>query len=878
MNNSSPETSLRTLMAVMVGLLVSIALGFALMEYRAARAVFRDAELMAARNHLADVCLETVNGFIAERGRTLVVLIGVDPAADTHRRFLLEGRPVVDDQIDQLLRQVPKNLQSKAMEVEALWKALKEIRKEVDRALALPADERDKTLYGRWLNVTNEMLGSLLGLLYESTDYPAIDDAGFEHLNNLRGSSVQLRTLIGVESSTFGANALSGRAFTPQEISMVRLVRSQSMIVWERLAPSLTRIADAPTLDALERLKKGLFGELRPQQDKVLQAAERGVFVASVGGSLDAYFLVSIDVTNAAGELTASIGQFAERYVRERVDQARLKELMALLGIGGILLVGGLAVALFIVRVARPLKAIQRRIDRLIERQSGSFFAVPSIAGADEVGRVNYALHLLDEALDARTLSEETLRAYERVSASILSSVPQAIVATDSRGVITLFSPGAESMLGYSAGDVIGKQTPLLYHVPEEISTRARALAEELGIPVEEGFYALIAKAQLTGQADEHEWTLIRKDGARLTVLLSVTVFSDGRGDLCCCGVATDITQRSQIAAEMSRLANYDPLTQLPNRRLFHDRISMAITQSRRENTFLGLMMIDIDRFKPVNDNYGHSVGDLLLKAVAERMQKCLRESDTLARVGGDEFVVILPTISGAQDAVSVAEKIRQSLCAPFALTNDIAVDIDCSIGIAIYPDHGANEDMLLKNADNAMYVAKALGRAQVHVSGGQKEGAAQVPVDRTERAPVVNLIWRRAYQCGDPTIDREHRDLFLHGNTLIRAVANGRIPPDRLPEMLDELIDSIMAHFRNEEFVLTRYGYEDLDTHAKKHQRLVKRALELRSMAASKELSLSDVVSYISRDIVAEHMLIDDHDYFPLLRSALSRGAEDTL
>ena len=432
-------------------------------------------------------------------------------------------------------------------------------------------------------------------------------------------------------------------------------------------------------------------------------------------------------------------------------------------------------------------------------------------------------------------------------------------------------------MLGYSAGEMIGRQTPLVFHDLDELQRRASELSAELGFTVEAGFQAFIAKAQATGLPDEHEWTYVCKDGRRLTVLLSVTVFNDAQGDILCCGVASDITQRSQLAAEMSRLANLDPLTELPNRRLFHDRIRMAITQARRENTFLALMMIDLDRFKPVNDHYGHSVGDLLLSAVAVRMQKCLRESDTLARVGGDEFVVILPMVGGIQDAAGVAEKIRLSLCAPFDLAGNITVNIDCSIGVAIYPDHGNNEEVLLNSADNAMYLAKSLGRSQVYVSGGAM-GSGMIRME-PERAglPVPNLVWRRSYQCGDPVIDREHKDLFMHSNTLIRAVANGRIPLDKFPEMLDELIDSVAAHFRNEEYILLRYGYAELESHGEKHQRLIERALELRSMAVAGELALADVVSFIARDVVAEHMLADDRDYFPLLRETLRRDAPES-
>ena len=142
----------------------------------------------------------------------------------------------------------------------------------------------------------------------------------------------------------------------------------------------------------------------------------------------------------------------------------------------------------------------------------------------------------------------------------------------------------------------------MLFHDPDEVRELAEELTRELDIEVPTGFLALVAKTRITGRADEREWTYLRRDGTRLTVLLSMTVFSDGQNGLKYCGVATNITERSQVAAEMSRLANYDPLTQLPNRRLFQDRLRMSIVQARRGNTRFGLLMIDLDSFKPVND------------------------------------------------------------------------------------------------------------------------------------------------------------------------------------------------------------------------------------------------------------------------------------
>lgn len=160
----------------------------------------------------------------------------------------------------------------------------------------------------------------------------------------------------------------------------------------------------------------------------------------------------------------------------------------------------------------------------------------------------------------------------------------------------------------------------------------------------------------------------------------------------------------------MRHMAQHDPLTQLPNRALFSDRLQAALARARRERSRAALMFVDLDHFKPVNDACGHAVGDSLLIAATERMRECLRESDTLARVGGDEFVVLLPHIDSRDDARQVAERIRASIALPFQI-GPHQIDISASIGICIFPEHAGDEVSLMKCADTAMYQAKDAGR-----------------------------------------------------------------------------------------------------------------------------------------------------------------------
>lgn len=176
-----------------------------------------------------------------------------------------------------------------------------------------------------------------------------------------------------------------------------------------------------------------------------------------------------------------------------------------------------------------------------------------------------------------------------------------------------------------------------------------------------------------------------------------------------------DITDRKSVEDQIKHLAHFDPLTDLPNRTLFTDRLQHALTVARRDRTHLALMFIDLDKFKPINDGYGHHVGDQVLREVALRIQDCLRESDTVARIGGDEFVVLLPMVESPQDATGVGEKIRHALNQPIELAGQ-HLSISSSTGVAIYPEHGADEKQLVRNADTAMYYAKAAGRDNVKI------------------------------------------------------------------------------------------------------------------------------------------------------------------
>jgi len=212
------------------------------------------------------------------------------------------------------------------------------------------------------------------------------------------------------------------------------------------------------------------------------------------------------------------------------------------------------------------------------------------------------------------------------------------------------------------------------------------------------------------------EFRLLCKDGTWKWTLSRGMVISrslDGK-PLRMIGTHTDISERKNSENQLLQLAHYDQITNLPNRVLFLDRFQQVLTNAHRHNQPVTLMYLDLDRFKEVNDTLGHDMGDILLKEVAERLMKCVRADDIVARMGGDEFTVILNNVNHQINTERITQSILDKLTEPFNLGGEV-VYISASIGISVYPANGTEVDALLKNADQAMYFAKQSGRNRYH-------------------------------------------------------------------------------------------------------------------------------------------------------------------
>lgn len=420
----------------------------------------------------------------------------------------------------------------------------------------------------------------------------------------------------------------------------------------------------------------------------------------------------------------------------------------------------------------------------------------------------------------------------------IFESAGRAIVLTDATGLIRYFNPAAQQMLGYTWDEVVGRETPLIFHLPEEIEARAAALSVAHGTATSPDFSVFIVGLGAAASHLDADWTFVRKDGSRLPVSLTVSQLKGDGGEIeGYLGIAADISQRRQLEqdlriaaiafesqaaimvtdasqcilqvnqafsrltgytaeeaigqrpsllksgwqdaafyvdmwrelsetghwqgeiwnrrkngeifpewltisgvrdswgklthfvstfsdisnlkvaeSEIHHLAFYDPLTSMPNRRLLLNRLEKSCSTSRRSGQHGALLMIDLDHFKTLNDTLGHDVGDRLLVEVAKRLADCIREGDTAARLGGDEFIVMLDNLgrdaeSAGVQAEIVAEKIRLELARPYLLQADTEYFRSASVGISLFYGHDKSVDVLLKQADIALYKAKDAGR-----------------------------------------------------------------------------------------------------------------------------------------------------------------------
>jgi diguanylate cyclase (GGDEF)-like protein/PAS domain S-box-containing protein len=480
-------------------------------------------------------------------------------------------------------------------------------------------------------------------------------------------------------------------------------------------------------------------------------------FVSFEGRDRAGYFAA---YTRIPGTTWIVVSTIPEKKLTAEAQSVRNQ--IVLVGISGFLL--SIFFAYFISHsISAPLKNLVRKMhdtgsDAGAEAEALAEEAHVDGDGQDELGRLERRFERMREAIRQKiqkineinasleqTVVERTaeLVSRELESRTLIDNSPDTITRYDRDLRRTYANPAFCTSAGRSLSEALGKR-------PSEIPGGANALVYE----------RKISEAISSGKSGQFELRWLSKDGQEQCSHIRLTPEIDASGNVnSVLAVGRDLSDRMAFEAAIWRQANFDTLTQLPNRQMFQNRLEQEAKVAQRSQHRMALMLIDLDRFKEVNDSLGHDTGDTLLIEAARRIMSCVRESDTVARLGGDEFTVILPDIGNVGSIERIARTIIDTLSEPFTLGPDEAF-ISASIGVTVYPDDARELDVLFKNADQAMYAAKNAGRNRLSYFTPDLQVAAEKRLRLTSdlRSALPHEQFRLYYQ---PIVDLSTGEIF---------------------------------------------------------------------------------------------------------------------
>ncbi len=461
-------------------------------------------------------------------------------------------------------------------------------------------------------------------------------------------------------------------------------------------------------------------------------------FLAAAETSLDAFGLFE-SVRDDAGEIV----DFRFLYVNANAER--------LAGLARSALLGQTLSAVTPIRATSSMFAKFCRVvdsgEPLNEEFPVKFDSVKATWLRSQVVKLGDGLAVTFSDISEAKATQERYAHLAEFTDSVFQNAPFSIVATDTTGMITAMNVAAEKLTGYSREELIGKHPLTLLHDERELL--GKALSMDPAATMERFGFSVLTAGVAVGEMGEQEWTLIRKDGARTPINLAMRAVTTDSGEVSgYVSIAFDITERRQMMDYVTHLATHDQLTGLAGRALLQDKTVQAVELARRYGTKVAVFVIDLDHFKRINDSLGHAAGDQLLVEAARRLSRSVRSTDVVARVGGDEFVVVMPDITTVEDVEQCAANLVARLT-PETSIEEHEVQLTASVGVCIFPDFAADAKHLLKRADSAMYVAKENGRNQHQIFSESmlQETAERLTMEHALRHALTNGELSMHYQ-----------------------------------------------------------------------------------------------------------------------------------
>lgn len=349
---------------------------------------------------------------------------------------------------------------------------------------------------------------------------------------------------------------------------------------------------------------------------------------------------------------------------------------------------------------------------RYIHKKGHIVWVEVTLSPSSKTGKWSQPIIAVVQDISERKKAEDKVK----LAANVFTYAGEGIMITDAKGVIIDVNDTFISTTGYSRDEAIGQNSRFLHSGRQSPS-----------------FYVDLWQELLEKEIWSGEVINRRKNGEIYPEMLNISSVKDENGKVSnYVGLFTDITLMKEQQSQLERIAHYDLLTNLPNRSLLADRLSQAMLQCSRHDLLLAVVFLDLDGFKAINDTHGHDIGDKLLIALSTRMKNALREGDSLARIGGDEFVAVLPDLVKVEDCKSVLDRLLLAVSQPITI-DDVVLNISTSIGATLYPDDNVDADQLMRHADQAMYAAKESGKNCYHLFDTVQDGALKVQRESLE-------------------------------------------------------------------------------------------------------------------------------------------------